>query len=95
MNNQKKPWEQLHKEGRIDHFKEEPTGFAIEAQKIIPPHSNILELGCGVGNDSYHFAKMGHKVLGTDFSEVAIKENIKSFLDKNINGFFSRCSGLR
>lgn len=79
MNNQKQHWSELHSEGRINHYSETPTDFAQEVLRIIKPSSKVLELGCGVGNDSMAFAKAGHSVLATDFSEVAITKNSERF----------------
>lgn len=84
MNDQKQLWDELHKKGSVDHASDEPTSFAKEVQNIIPPRSTILELGCGVANDSYYFAKMGNKVLATDFSDVAIEHNKKHFHADNL-----------
>lgn len=75
MNDQKQHWNSLHQQGDIDHYSNKPTSFALEVADIISPSSRILELGCGVGNDSIYFSNKGHKVLATDFSEVAIEKN--------------------
>jgi ubiquinone/menaquinone biosynthesis C-methylase UbiE len=52
-----------------------PTEFAVEVQSFIPEHSKILELGCGHGQDAVYFAKQGHEVAATDFTEVIIEKN--------------------
>ncbi len=84
MKNQQKLWDELHDQGRIDHFKNKPTDFAQEVEDMILSKSYILDLGCGVGNDSYYFAQNGHQVLATDFSEVAIVNNRKNFKLSNL-----------
>ena len=81
MNDQKGLWDKAHEEGEINHYSNTPTKFAEEVLKIIPPSSKILELGCGVGNDSIDFATACHQVVATDFSEVAIKKNAERFED--------------
>jgi len=81
VNNQKQHWNELHKKGNIDHYSDKPTDFAEEVIKIIKPSSKILELGCGVGNDSIAFAHAGHLVVATDFSQVAITKNAERFKD--------------
>lgn len=79
MNDQKQLWNNAHQKGEMSHYFSKPADFAEEVIKIIKPHSNILELGCGIGNDSIAFAKAGHKILATDFSDVAISRNLKQF----------------
>lgn len=75
MKNQKQHWDNLHTQGNIHHYSEKPTDFAEEVITVVKPSSEILELGCGVGNDSVVFAKAGHNVLATDFSKVVITKN--------------------
>lgn len=74
---QKKFWNNRHEHASPDHVltNGEITAFALEVQSTIPPKSSILEIGCGVGNDSLYFASKGHNVVSTDLSEVAIKKN--------------------
>src|SRR3954464_15930672 len=38
------------------------------------PGQSILELGCGVGRFARRLARQGHRVLGVDFSPVAIEK---------------------
>ena len=45
--------------------------------KILRPHSHIIELGAGHGIYSYHFSRMGHNVLATDI----VRENVKAIED--------------
>lgn len=84
MKDQKQAWNRLQKDDRVNHESKEPTDFAKEIQSLISPKFSILELGCGVGIDSYYFAQNGNKVLGTDFSEVAIDKNKESFKNPNL-----------
>jgi ubiquinone/menaquinone biosynthesis C-methylase UbiE len=77
MNDQRKLWNNAHDKGDIRHYSDSTTEFAKEVLEIINPSSRILELGCGVGNDSIGFANAGHTVVATDFSEVAIAKNTK------------------
>lgn len=83
-NNQKQHWEELHKKGSVDHELNIATEFAKEVNDYINPNSSILELGCGVGNDSFYFSQQGHKALGTDFSEVAIDQDKKRYNNGNL-----------
>ena len=75
MNDQKKFWDKMHHDGEASHYSNTPTEFAEEVMQIIKPSSKMLELGCGVGNDSVAFAKRGYTILATDFSDVAIQKN--------------------
>ena len=84
MKSQREHWDRLHKKGALDHFSSEPTPFCYEVSAMLPPHQKILELGCGVGNDSNYFAALGHQVLATDFSEVAIEKNREFYNNDNL-----------
>lgn len=44
-----------------------------ETLKEIPPHSSILDIGCGSGREAIGFAKSGFKVTGIDISPSAIE----------------------
>lgn len=46
--------------------------FAKEVAPYLRAGSQILELGCGYGLDAMYFARCGHTVIATDFSEEAI-----------------------
>jgi 2-polyprenyl-3-methyl-5-hydroxy-6-metoxy-1,4-benzoquinol methylase len=44
------------------------------AQSIdLPPHSRILDIGCGNGSIAVQFAKRGHSVVGIDLAEAGIR----------------------
>lgn len=79
MNDQKKLWNKAHSEEKIHHYSKNPTDFALKVLSLTHPNSNILELGCGVGNDSITFANAGHEILATDLSEIAVKQNKERF----------------
>lgn len=44
----------------------------------------ILEVACGLAHNSKFVASLGHTVIATDFSEIAIEESKKRFSDPNI-----------
>lgn len=46
----------------------------------------LLEIGCGLGIDLFHFAKGGAKVYGIDVAEKAIKLAEKNFELHGVNG---------
>lgn len=39
----------------------------------LPPHSRILDIGCGNGSVSVEFARRGHSVVGIDLAEAGIR----------------------
>ncbi len=84
MQDQNKHWNQLHLKGVIGPLSQDPSRFAYEVAELLPPNQKILELGCGVGNDSNYFATLRHKVLSTDFSSVAIEKNRKFYNNDNL-----------
>jgi ubiquinone/menaquinone biosynthesis C-methylase UbiE len=44
-----------------------------------PPESQLLEIGCGTGEEAMHLAQAGHKVLATDISQkMAGQTSIKA-----------------
>jgi ubiquinone/menaquinone biosynthesis C-methylase UbiE len=75
MKNQQQLWNEIHTQRKLARYSFSATDFANEVEKIITPNSEMLELGCGLGNDSTFFAAHGHNVVATDFSEVAIQNN--------------------
>ncbi len=75
MNDQKQHWNELHTKGKLKDYAKKQTTFADEVIAHFPTDAKVLELGCGLGNDSFFFATQGHTVIATDFSETAIEEN--------------------
>jgi len=84
MYDQREHWDELHAKGAVDHLSENPSPFTYEVAQLLSPHQKILELGCGVGNDSNYFAQLSHKVLATDFSKVAIEKNRELYNNDNL-----------
>ena len=41
--------------------------------ELLPNAANILEIGCGTGEDAIHFAKLGHTVMATDVSDAMLQ----------------------
>ncbi len=40
---------------------------------LLPNAANILEIGCGTGEDAIHFANLGHEVMATDVSDAMLR----------------------
>lgn len=60
--------------------------FAKEAVPYLRGGSQILELGCGRGLDAMYFARCGHTVTATDFSEEAIAQARESWAEHPLAG---------
>jgi len=65
-------------------FRNRPPTLRAENKKGI----NIMELGCGVGNNLWFAAREGFNVTGIDISESAIAYAKKRFSDEGLNGTF-------
>ncbi len=79
ISDQKHHWDQLHRQNALKAYSHNPTNFAKEVNRFISPRSKILELGCGLGNDSVFFAKQDLTVVATDFSDEVIGQNVKNY----------------
>jgi 2-polyprenyl-3-methyl-5-hydroxy-6-metoxy-1,4-benzoquinol methylase len=51
-----------------DGFKTSPNAFLVEAMKGIPPGSQALDVGAGMGRNAIHLAGLGWDVTGIDLS---------------------------
>jgi SAM-dependent methyltransferase len=45
----------------------------VEAFAATLPGKKVIDVGCGPGHDSYHFAKLGYAVTGVDYSSEMIR----------------------
>lgn len=61
----------------------------LHASKETP----IIDLGCGLGNDTLYLHERGYKVLSCDYSEEALKK-LELFIDNPITKLFDMKSGL-
>jgi bifunctional enzyme CysN/CysC len=50
----------------------DPSSFAVAVGEELKSPIRLLEVGCGNGRDSFHFAKRGHHVVGIDPSGAAV-----------------------
>jgi SAM-dependent methyltransferase len=48
-------------------------------KKIGKEVDNILDVGCGVGRYCHELSKLGHKVVGVDYSEALVEEARKNY----------------
>ena len=79
---QKTHWDEIHNKGAMQKYANDPTQFAQEVVVVFPAMGKVLELGCGLGNDSVYFAQKGYSVVGSDFSDVAVKQNTAKYNDQ-------------
>lgn len=69
-------------------------------QHLIPwiegmqPGRSVLEIGCGVGMDTYRMARHGLNVTGVDLTEVAVQTAHQRFKDAGIEGNFLNADAL-
>lgn len=70
----KEYWNEYYKEKISEELI--PSNFAVTVAESLKSVSNILELGCGNGRDTFFFLEHGHKVVAVDASNFVI-----SFLD--------------
>jgi ubiquinone/menaquinone biosynthesis C-methylase UbiE len=84
MKDQLTHWNNAHAEAWLHEHSLKQTGFAEEVNAYIKPATNVLELGCGEGNDSYYFASNGHPIVATDFSDVVVAKNQERWHRKDL-----------
>lgn len=72
---QKDYWNKLHNSDRLKPYSHNLTNFAKEVAQLLPAKARVLELGCGLGNDSFYFVKSRHIVIAVDFSDEIIRQN--------------------
>ena len=84
MKDQLAHWNHAHSEQWLHKHSSEETAFAKEVADQLAPNSTILELGCGEGNDSIYFAEIGHNIVATDFSDVAIEQNKERWVNPGL-----------
>lgn len=77
MSNQQSHWNNIHQVGGLRASSEKVSGLATEALEYIKPNGDLLELGCGAGNDAVFLAQNGQRVVATDFAQATVDENKK------------------
>lgn len=71
-------WDNFYKIFRI----ERESSFCNYIKSIVNKELFVVDLGCGIGQDTWSFYKDGYTVIGVDRSSVAIDRNnkLKSYL---------------
>lgn len=70
---QKEQWDRTYA-GAEDFFGKEPSELAVSVLPIMKENkaSEVLELGCGQGRDTWYLAKNGFRVTALDYSETGV-----------------------
>jgi ubiquinone/menaquinone biosynthesis C-methylase UbiE len=76
-----------------------PTGNALMAwlrqenltllKQIFPPESQLLEIGCGTGDEALHLASAGRTILATDISSKMASQTMTKAVDAGLGGSLS------
>lgn len=82
---QTKVWDKKHGNNEHEILRDSPSPLAELTKTYLPVSVTILELGCGVGRDARYFATLGHTVLATDSSTVAIHQNLDLHPAENVS----------
>lgn len=80
-------WNKCYKENGFyqDNLKESWALFHKFLKRSLPQSKvNILEVACGLAHNAAYMKTLGHNVVATDFSQVAIEGNKKRFSDYKI-----------
>lgn len=65
-------WERAYQEDDVTAFSKEPNAAVTEFEHLLPKQANVLEAGCGEGQNAIYLAKQGHCVDAFDLSEHGI-----------------------
>jgi SAM-dependent methyltransferase len=66
----------------------EPQPAIVELQRAGWIHSKVLDVGCGTGEHTILFTRLGYDVLGVDFSPHAIEQARANAADKGVDARF-------
>ncbi len=67
-------WTNKHFRYKNEDWINKPSIFATQALSYFPKSGNLLDLGCGQGQDSIFFAQNGYQVTGVDFAQFALQQ---------------------
>ena len=65
-----KTWQQVDKRGEPD---DDDFADVDRFLRLLPPHSFVVDLGCGDGRQAERIAADGHQVIGVDYSFEALR----------------------
>jgi SAM-dependent methyltransferase len=82
VTSQREIWDNRYRERSMEDVSAEPPSeFARQVGALLARVCDVLELGCGAGSDAAFFARLGHRVLATDFSRAIIEAASQRFAD--------------
>lgn len=92
MRKQQKVWEKEHRQALTipSLAKEEPSSSVVlfvdylHKLKVIPP-LKIVDIGCGKGRNALYLAKLGFKVYGLDYINLALQQTRKLAVQNNVS----------
>ena len=64
-------WGDFYRSRRRDRVPTTPSPFATWVADQLEPRQHVLDVGCGNGRDSVHFAEQGHRVTALDGTALA------------------------
>ncbi|MCA9072778.1 MAG: efflux RND transporter permease subunit, partial [Planctomycetaceae bacterium] len=70
-----------------------PQPAFVEAAEFV--RGDVLDAGCGTGENAIYFASRGHTVLGVDFSETAIAKAKEKAQARNVDVEFQQGNALQ
>jgi 2-polyprenyl-3-methyl-5-hydroxy-6-metoxy-1,4-benzoquinol methylase len=100
-NNHIHDWKVARSTAGTKEFFDEVEAYRFEKLHYLPrlvnfegyPGKRLLDLGCGVGNDTSRFAKAGAHVVGVDLAEHSIELAKQNFQQRGLPGEFYVMNG--
>lgn len=68
--------------------KNPPLKNSVELFALTLPGKRVIDIGCGPGHDTHHFAKLGYQATGIDYSSEMIKAAKSVEITDNPPAFF-------
>jgi SAM-dependent methyltransferase len=82
VTSQRDIWDNRYRERGMTYVPAEPPSeFARRVGALLTRPCDVLELGCSAGWDAALFARLGHRVMATDFSQAIIDAARQRFAD--------------
>ena len=75
-------FEDAERRQHVQHVRARVDGMASILE--LEPRSRVLDLGCGLGQETLELARRGHRVLGADLSEACLREGRAGIKDTGL-----------
>ncbi len=69
----------------VEERRETPWGDVVAFEQSLPRGQTVLDMGCGTGRNTLHYASAGHKVIALDFSRKLAKKAVKRLIARSFN----------